>query len=89
MNKIWFGLAFAVLIAGPAAAQNNHNNFVECTKQFGLNADPGNPQRLSDGRLSRRWYFHHESQEGAFSDCLARKAGPAPSPAPRPRRPKS
>jgi hypothetical protein len=89
MNKIWFGLAFAVVVAGPATAQDHHRNFVECTKQLGLQADPGNPQKLSDGRLSRRWYFHSEAQEAAFSDCVARKAGPGSSAAPRPRRPPS
>jgi hypothetical protein len=89
MNKIWFGLACAVMVAGPATAQNYNKNFVECTKQLHLQADPGNPQKLSDGRLSHRWYFHSESQEAAFSDCVARKAAPGSSAAPRPRRPAS
>jgi hypothetical protein len=91
MNKIWFGLAFAVMVAGPAPAQNAgpapsyHKNFVECTKELGLPADPGNPYKLSDGRMSRRWYFHNEAQEAAFSNCVARKAGSGTSAASRPR----
>jgi hypothetical protein len=89
MNKIWFGLALAVMVARPATAQDYHKNFVECTKQLGLQADAGNPYKLSDGRLSRRWYFHNEAQEATFSDCVARKASPGSSAAPRPRRPMS
>jgi hypothetical protein len=86
MNKIWFGLAFAAVMAGPAPAQDYH---VACTKEFALQADPGNPQKLSDGRMSRRYYFHSETQQAAFNDCLARKAAPGSSVAPRPRRPTS
>jgi hypothetical protein len=89
MNKIWFGLAFAAMITGPAPAQDYHKNFVAGTKELGLQADPGNPQKLSDGRTSRRWYFHSETQQAAFNDCLSRKAGPGSSVAPRPRRPTS
>jgi hypothetical protein len=85
MNKIWFGLAFAVMVAGPAPAQNYHKNLAECTKELGLQADPGNPYKLSDGRLSHRWYFHSEAQEAAFSDCVARKAGSGSPAASRPR----
>jgi hypothetical protein len=89
MSKIWFALVFAVMVARPATAQDYNKNFVECTKELGLQADAGNPQRLSDGRLSRRWYFHSEAQEAAFSNCVARKAGSGSSAAPRPRRPAS
>ena len=39
MNKILFGLAFAVMIAGPVAAQDYRKNFAECTKELGLPAD--------------------------------------------------
>ena len=69
MNKIWFGLAFSVIIAGPAPAQNYDKNFVECTKELGLQADAGNPYKLS-----LRWQFRTEAQEAAFSDCITRKA---------------
>ena len=76
MGKIWFGLAFAAFAAinaEPAPAQNRQNNFVECTKELGLQLDP-NAQRLHDGRTLRTWYAHTEAQEAAFSDCVARKA---------------
>ena len=89
MNKIWFGLAIAVMVSGPAPAQDSRRNFVECTKELGLPADPGNPYKLSDGRTSRRWYLHSEAQVAAFDDCVARKAGSGASTAPRPRRPGS
>ena len=68
MRKIWFGLAyaaFAAVIAEPAPAQDRHKNFVECTKDLGLQIDP-NAQRLQDGCVSRRWYFNSEAQEVAF-----------------------
>jgi hypothetical protein len=76
MRKIWFGLAFvafAAIIAEPAPAQDNHRSVVECAKELGLQLDP-NAQRLPDGRGLRRWYFHSEAQEAAFSDCVTRKA---------------
>jgi hypothetical protein len=68
MNKIWFGLAFSVMVAvaGPASAQNYNKNFVECMKELGLPADAGNPYKLS--------VFHTEAHEAAFSDCVTRKA---------------
>ena len=88
MGKIWCGLAFAVIIAGPAPAQDHHKNFVECTRELGLQADAGNPQKLSTGGALQKWYFHNETQQAAFSDCVARKASSG-SPAPtRPRRTK-
>ena len=43
MRKIWFGLAyaaFAAVIAEPAPAQDHQKNFVECTKELGLQIDP-------------------------------------------------
>jgi hypothetical protein len=89
MNKIWFGLAIAVVVAGPAPAQDYRRNFVECTKELGLPADPSNPQKLSDGRTLRRWNLHSEAQEATFNDCIARKASSGSSAAPRPRRPGS
>jgi hypothetical protein len=76
MRKIWFGLAFAAfgaIIAEPAPAQDHHKNFVECTKEFGLQRDP-NAQRLQDGRVLRRWHLHSEAQAAAFNDCVTRKA---------------
>ena len=89
MNKIWFGLAFAVMIAGPAPAQDYRKNFAECTKELGLPTEPGSPQKLSDGHRLHRWTLHSEAQEAAFTDCLTRKASRGSSPAPRPRRPPS
>jgi hypothetical protein len=76
MRKIWFGLAyaaFAAVIAEPAPAQDHHKNFVEYTKELGLQIDP-NALRLQDGRVSRRWYLQSEAQEMVFQDCVARKA---------------
>jgi hypothetical protein len=88
MRKKWFGLAIAVIIAEPAPAQDNQKNFVECTRELGLQADAGNPQELSTGGALQKWYFHNETQQAAFSDCVARKASSG-SPAPtRPRRTK-
>jgi hypothetical protein len=58
----------------PAPAQNDRKNVVDCANELGLQVDPGNPYKLSDGRVSRRWYFHSEAQEAAFSDCVTRKA---------------
>jgi hypothetical protein len=66
MNKIWFALAFSVMVAGAASAQNYNKNFVECMKELGLPADAGNPYKLS--------VFHTEAHEAAFSDCVTRKA---------------
>jgi hypothetical protein len=85
MRKIWFGLAlaaFAAIIAEPAPAQDHQKNFVECTKELGLQLDP-NAQRLHDGRTLRTWYLHNESQEPAFNDCLARKANRPVKPSPK------
>ena len=41
MHRIWFGLAFAAIIATAAQAQDYHKNFVECAKELGLNPDVG------------------------------------------------
>ena len=87
MNKILFGLAFAITIAGPVAAQDYRKNFAECTKELGLPTEPGSPQKLSDGHRLHRWTLHSEAQEAAFTDCLTRKASRGSSAAPRPRRP--
>lgn len=81
MNQIWFGLALAVIIAAPAPAQDYHKNFVECTKELALQPDANYAHKLqSDGRVLRRWYFHNEAQQAAFSDCVARKASLAHRP---------
>jgi hypothetical protein len=69
----------------PAPAPNYQKNVVECAKELGLQADGGSPYKLSDGRMSRRWYFHSEAQEAAFSDCVSRKASSASSAASRSR----
>jgi hypothetical protein len=76
MRNIWRRLAFAAfaaIIAEAAPAQDHQKNFVECTKELGLQLDP-NAQRLQDGRTLRTWYAHSEAQEAAFSDCVTRKA---------------
>jgi hypothetical protein len=78
MYKIWFGLAFAVLIANPAPAQDYSKNFVECTKELGMQPDIVT-QKLSDGRVLRRWPIYNEHQQAAFSDCVARKARNSPA----------
>jgi hypothetical protein len=86
MNKIWFGLTLAVMIAGPVVAQDYRKNFAECTKELGLPKEPGSPQKLSNGHLLHRFNLHSETQEAAFTDCLTRKANQGSSGASRPRR---
>jgi hypothetical protein len=86
MREIWCGLAFAVIMTGPAPAQDHHKGFVECTRELGLQADANNPQKLSTGGQLRRWYFHNEAQQAAFSDCVARKASSGSPPVARSRR---
>ena len=84
MRKIWFGLAFAAIIAYPASAQDYHRNFAECAKELGLNPDVHFAQRIqSEGRVLRRWYFHSEAQQATFNDCVARKASVAAKPSPK------
>jgi hypothetical protein len=83
MHKIWFGLAFAALIAKSAPAQDYQKNFVECAKELGLYADVGSDQKLQSdarGRALRRWYLQSEAQQAVFNDCVARKANLAPKP---------
>lgn len=74
MQTVLVGLALAVLISTPAPAQNYNKNFAECAKEVGFNP-ASYTQKLSDGRTLRRWYFHSESQQAVFNDCVARKAG--------------
>jgi hypothetical protein len=83
MQKVWFGLAFAAIIANPAPAQEYHRNFVECAKELGLYPDASYTHRLQSdagGRVLRRWYFRSEAQQATFNDCVARKASLAPKP---------
>jgi hypothetical protein len=77
MCKIWFGLVFAAVIAGPVSAQDYHRNFVDCATELGLYRDTAYTHRLqpdAGGRVLRRWYFHSEAQQATFNDCVARKA---------------
>ena len=83
MHKIWFGLAFAVLIAKPAPAQDYQKNFAECVKELGLQPNPAYTHKLQSdagGRVVRRWFFHSEAQQMVFNDCVVRKASLAPKP---------
>lgn len=73
MRKTLVGLALAAMIATPAAAQDHHRNVAECAKELGLNPD-NYTQKLSDGRVLHRWYFHSEAQQAVFNDCVSRKA---------------
>jgi hypothetical protein len=76
MPRTWLALAFAALIAQSASAQDYRRNFVECTKELGLQADPSYVQKLQSepGRVTHRWFFQSEHQQMVFSDCVARKA---------------
>jgi hypothetical protein len=79
MYKIWFGLAFAAIVANPAPAQDYRKNFAECVKELGLQPDPSYTHKLqTEGRVIRRWYAHSDAQQALFNDCLARKASLAP-----------
>jgi hypothetical protein len=80
MHKIWFGVALAALIVGPALAQDYHKNFNECAKELGLFFDPSYTHKLQSGAVLRRWYFLNEHQQAAFNDCVARKASLASKP---------
>jgi hypothetical protein len=46
MHKLWWGLAFAVLIAKPVSAQDYSRNFVECAKELGMQPNVSYAQRL-------------------------------------------
>ena len=80
MRRIWFGLAFAAIIAEPASAQDYRKNFVECAKELGLYRDVGYTQKLQSGAVLGRWYYNSEAQRMAFDDCVARKASLARQP---------
>jgi hypothetical protein len=81
MYKIFFALAFAAMVIGPASAQNYRKNFNECANELGLRLDPSYTHKIeSTGRTLRRWYFHSEAQAAVFNDCVARKASLAAKP---------
>jgi hypothetical protein len=81
MYKIFFALAFAAMVIGPASAQNYRKNFNECARELGLRLDPSYTHKIeSTGRTLRRWYFHSEAQAAVFNDCVARKASLAAKP---------
>jgi hypothetical protein len=71
--KTLVGLALAAMIGTPAAAQDYNRNVAECAKEMGLNPD-SYKQKLFDGRVTQRWYFHSEAQQAVFNDCVTRKA---------------
>jgi hypothetical protein len=80
MHKIWFGLAFAVMLISPASAQDYRKNWIECAKELGWQPDPL-VQKLSGGRTLTKWnWTYNEAQMAAHSDCVARKARLAPQP---------
>jgi len=83
MHKIWFGIALAGLIAGPASAQDYNKNFVECLKEIGLHPDPGYVQKLQSDpahRTLRMWYLQNDAQAAVINDCVTRKANLARNP---------
>ena len=83
MNKTWIAVAFVVSISTQAFAQAGRtNNFAACAQEMGLTPDPSYTHRLSSdpNRVASRWSLHTESQQMAFNNCLARKAGQAPTP---------
>ena len=82
MHKVWLGLAFAILIAKPAPAQDYSRNFVECARKLGMQPNVSYTQRLQSepNRILRGWNFTSEHQQITFSDCVARKAAVAPKP---------
>lgn len=82
MHKIWFGVAFAALIAAPAAAQDYKRNFVECLREMGLTPDPSYTLRLrsNPGHVTRGFYLHSDAQQMAIDNCVTRKASAAPNP---------
>jgi hypothetical protein len=83
MHKIWFGVALAALIAGPAPAQDYNKNLVECMREAGLHPDPGYAQKLQSDAAHRTlhmWYLQSDAQAAFINDCVARKAKLAPKP---------
>jgi hypothetical protein len=57
MHKIWFGLAFAAIIAKPASGQDYQKNFVECTKELGLQPDAGYVPTIRAGPCGTQMVF--------------------------------
>jgi hypothetical protein len=83
MHKIWFGIALAALIAGPAPAQDYNRNLIECLNELGLHPDPSYAQKLQSDpghRTLRMWYPQSEAQFAVINDCVVRKANLAPKP---------
>jgi hypothetical protein len=83
MHKIWFGVALAALIAGPASAQDYNRNLIECLNEIGLHPDPSYTQKLQSDpghRTLRMWYPQSEAQFAVVNDCVLRKARLAPKP---------
>jgi hypothetical protein len=80
MYKIWFGLAFAAVIAQPALAQDYRKNWHECAKENGMYRDTSYTHKLQDGRVAGRYRANGQAQQMAFYDCLSRKASLAPKP---------
>jgi hypothetical protein len=70
MQKIWFGVALAALIAGPAPAQDYNKNLIGCLKEAGLHPDPGYAQKLQSD----------PAQAAFINDCVTRKANLARNP---------
>jgi hypothetical protein len=88
MRKIWFGVALATLIAGPAPAQDYNRNLNECLRELGLHPDIGSAQKLQSDpghRTLRLWYIQNEAQVAVINDCVARKAARNPSASRKPR----
>jgi len=83
MYKIWFGMAFAAIVANPAPAQDYNRNLNECLKEAGLQPDPSYAVKLQSDpghRTLHMWYPHSEAQFALINDCVARKARLAPQP---------
>jgi hypothetical protein len=77
MHKMWFAVALAALMAGPAPAQDYNKNLLECLKEVGLHPDAGYVQKLQSDpahRTLRMWYLQNDAQAAVINDCVTRKA---------------
>ena len=86
MRKIWFGLAFAAIMAKPALAQDYRKNFNECARELGLFFDPSYTHRVqpeAGGHVLGRYILQNDTQMAALNDCVARKASLAPKRSPK------
>jgi hypothetical protein len=82
MNKALIVVVFVASITTQALAQAARtNNFAACAQETGLTPDPSYTHRLisEPNRVAAKWYFHTESQQMVFNNCLARKMGQAPT----------